>query len=59
MSTHKDARFIRFRCHGREKGEGKSSFGDDNLEQLKTLDDNSFEGCAESDWCDRCEIYGK
>ena len=59
MSTNKDTRTIKFQRRGRNTGEGESSFGNDNIIQLKFLDDNPFEGCAQNDWFDRYEIYGK
>ncbi|KAK5950748.1 hypothetical protein OHC33_008131 [Knufia fluminis] len=59
MTISKETRTVKFQWRGRETGEGESTFGDDNIVQLKFSDDNTFEGHAVGDCFERCEIYGK
>lgn len=58
-SINKRTRTIDFNWRGRETGEGRSTFGPQNTFQLAFVDDESFEGYAQGDYFERCEIYGK
>jgi hypothetical protein len=58
-SIDKTARTITFNWRGRENGEGESTFGDNNIIEITFLDDKTFEGYAEGDFFEQCEISGR
>jgi hypothetical protein len=58
-SFDRAARTITFHWRGRENGEGESTFGDNNIIKITFLDDKTFEGYAEGDFFEQCEISGR
>ena len=53
------ARTISFHWRGRETGEGESTFGPNNRLRITFLDDKTFEGEAEGDVFERCNLTGR